>query len=154
MSLDLISTLVDEFSEGKDIFPVEVSITSGKILVTIDKPTGITIGECAALSRFLYQRLEESSIFDKHELEVGSPGMDQPLRVYKQYLRRIGSKIKVVTNTGEMLQGTLTSANENTFDILETITEKEGKKKIKKERLTTLVLSDIKETRLELKFNK
>jgi len=154
MSLDLISKLVDEFSEGKDIFPVEVKMTSGKILVAIDKPSGITIEECAALSRFLYKRLEESSIFDKHELEVGSPGMDQPLKVYKQYLRRIGRTIRVVTNTGDVLQGTLSSANENTFEIVETIVEKEGKKKIKKEKLTTLALSDIKETRLELKFNK
>lgn len=154
MRLDLISKLVDEFSEGKDIFPVEVKMTPGKILVAIDKPSGITIEECAALSRFLYQRLDESSIFDRHELEVGSPGMDQPLKVYKQYLRRIGRSIRVVTNTGEVLQGALSSANENTFEIVQTIVEKEGKKKIKREKITTLSFSDIKETRLELKFNK
>lgn len=154
MSLDLISKLVDEFSEGKDIFPVEVKMTPGKILVAIDKPSGITIEECAALSRFLYQRLDESSIFDRHELEVGSPGMDQPLKVYKQYLRKIGRSIRVVTNTGEVLQGALSSANENTFEIVQTIVEKEGKKKIKREKITTLSFSDIKETRLELKFNK
>jgi ribosome maturation factor RimP len=154
MHLESVQKLIGDFVKGTDIFLVEVKITLGKVLVTIDKPTGITIEECAALSRYLYQQLEGNSIFEKHELEVGSPGMEQPLKVFKQYLRRIGRNVKVVTIAGAVHGGILKHADENRLELLEIITEKEGKKKIKKELLTSLSFAEIKETRLELKFNK
>ncbi len=154
MSLEIINKLVGSFVEGKDIFPVEVKITPGKILVAIDKPTGITIEECAALSRFLYEEMEQSDIFEKHELEVGSPGMDQPLKVFKQYLRRIGRNVRVISNNGDIRSGVLQNATETSIDLFETLIERDGKKKVKREIITTLPLNEIKETRLELKFNK
>ncbi|MEZ5067982.1 MAG: hypothetical protein R2847_05590 [Bacteroidia bacterium] len=82
MDIGVINQHITDYIQDKDIFLVESKITPGKVLVSVDKTSGITIDECAALSRHLYQSLESTGIFEKHELEVGSPGMDQPLKVF------------------------------------------------------------------------
>lgn len=154
MSVELVTSLIEEKLQGSEIFPVDVKITPGKILVAIDKPTGITIEECTEVSRYLYEKLDSSGLLETHELEVGSPGMDQPLKVYKQYLRRIGRQVKVVTKTGSVHQGKLESASESGITVIESETVREGKKKVKKEETVVLAFDDIKETKLELSFNK
>jgi ribosome maturation factor RimP len=152
MSIDLINTLVRDFVSGKDLFAVETKITPGKILVAIDKPTGVTIEECVELNRFLYQHLEDSGLLEKHELEVGSPGMDQPLKVLQQYHRRIGRTIKITTTDGQTHTGLLQSANNEEVVILETVIEKIGKKKSINQQQTVIPFVLIKETKLEFKI--
>ncbi len=154
MDIEFIIRAIEGKIAGTEIFIVEVKIIPGKIVIALDKPTGITIEECAQISRYLYQILDDTSILETHELEVGSPGMDQPLKVIKQYLRRIGRQVRVVTKTGSVHQGKLESASEAGFSIFESTTMREGKKKIRKDEVVNFLFNDIKETRLELNFNK
>ena len=153
MSLELVTSLVEEKIQGTEIFAVDVKVTSGKILVALDKPTGITIEECAEVSRYLYDKLDAVGLLETHELEVGSPGMDQPLKVYKQYLRRIGRQVRVITKTGSVHQGRLDAADENGIALFESTTLREGKKKVRKEETINFSFAEIKETKLELNFN-
>ncbi len=154
MSAELITSLVNQKITGTEIFPVEIKITPGKIIVLLDKPTGVTINECADVSRFLYNNLDASGLLDTHELEVGSPGMDQPLKVLQQYQKRIGRQVKVVTKTGRVHTGRLDDANQNGFSIYETATVREGKTKVRKEETVNFLFTDVKETKLEINFNK
>src|SRR5262245_17225053 len=119
---ELIQLVTEKF-EGSDCFLVDIKIGPGKISVFVDKPAGITIGECADLNRFLRERFENSELFEKHELEVGSPGMDQPLKVLKQFQKRIGREMKVITTDGLQHSGILKNAGENGIDLAEIITE-------------------------------
>ena len=62
----------------------------------IDKPGGITIGDCETVSRYLSDRLDEvDMIEDAYVLEVSSPGLDRPLKKEKDYQRALGSGIDV-----------------------------------------------------------
>ena len=62
----------------------------------IDKPGGITIGDCETVSRYLSDRLdEEDFIPDAYVLEVSSPGLDRPLKKDKDYQKALGSEIDV-----------------------------------------------------------
>jgi ribosome maturation factor RimP len=149
-----IVQLAEEKINGSGSFLVEVKLSPNRIAVLVDKPEGIKIEECAELSRYLSDKLEESGLLDSRELEVGSPGMDQPLKVYKQYLRRIGKRVRVITTDGKIHNGVLQSANENEIILLESFTLKEEKNKIKKEEERKYLFSEIKETRIEFSFQK
>ena len=141
--------VIESKLSGTEQFLVDVKLSPGRLAVFIDKPSGITIEECTALNRFLINELEPSGFMDSHEIEVSSPGMDQPLKIYKQYQRRIGRNVKVIMPDGKLHKGKLLSANDNEFELLETIETKENKKKIKRESNIKLNYNQIKETKLE-----
>ena len=144
-----IIQLIEKKLSGTEQFLVDVKLSPGRLAAFIDKPSGITIEECSALSRFLINDLEPTGFLDSHEIEVSSPGIDQPLKNYKQYLRRIGKEIKVTTAEGKQHKGKLLSANENGFELLEIIQTKENKKKVQHQISHQLNYNQIKETKLE-----
>lgn len=66
--------------------------------VFIDKEGGVTLDDCAALSRELGTVLEvEDVIQAAYRLEVSSPGLDRPLKTQKDYERFVGSLVKIKT---------------------------------------------------------
>jgi ribosome maturation factor RimP len=64
----------------------------------IDKPGGVTLDDCAALSREFGSVLEiEDLIETSYRLEVSSPGIDRPLHRPEDYRRFAGERVKVKT---------------------------------------------------------
>ena len=64
--------------------------------IYIDKEGGVTIDDCAMVSRELGDLIDIKDII-QHEyiLEVSSPGVDRPLKKEKDFTRMINKKIKV-----------------------------------------------------------
>ncbi len=149
---EVLEKLVTEKAAGSDIFLVEVKVTPGKITVLIDKPNGINLGECLELNRELAKELEPAGMLDSHELEVSSPGMDQPLKVFQQYQRRVGREVKVTTRDGRQYEGKLVSALPEGIDLVKTTILKQNKKKEIREETIHLPFEIIKETKLILTF--
>lgn len=149
MDKSTIAGLVKQKLEGTDCFLVDVKYSSSRIAVFIDKPTGVTIGECTEVSRFLFSELDGKDILETHELEVGSPGMSEPLKVYQQYLRRINQKLIVIDNKGLVHKGVLKAADSNGFELSTSRMIKEGKKKIEIKEELTFNYTDVKEAKLD-----
>ena len=64
--------------------------------IFVDKPGGITLDECTALSEKLSLNLDVEDIFpQRYTLEVSSPGLDRPLISESDFKRKIGENIKV-----------------------------------------------------------
>lgn len=104
-----IDDVVSGFSaaSGLDVYLVEVVIRGGgrKIEVIADTDQGIGIGQCAALSRRIRERLESlegAPMFAEgdFELMVASPGIGEPIRVKRQYVRHTGRLIRVEYDDG------------------------------------------------------
>lgn len=148
MNKESIITLVNNKLVGTDLFLVDVKYSLQRIAVRIDKPTGVTIGECTALSRYLTEQLEPTDILNTHELEVGSPGMSEPLLVFQQYLRRLNKPVNIIDLQGKQYTGTLVEANPNSFTIQVAHTTKEGKKRVEVLQPLTFKYTDIKEAKL------
>lgn len=96
-------------------FIVDVIVSSkrgpAKVLVILDGDQGVGIEHCAVLSRELSKTLDEVSYLDEaYTLEVTTPGLDQPLKLYRQYAKNVGRKLKVKTKE-TTLEGTLTGTN-------------------------------------------
>lgn len=66
----------------------------GLLRVTIDKEGGVTIDDCEQVSRLL-SRIFEVEDIDYNRLEVGSPGVDRPLRSIAEFKRFIGQRVQV-----------------------------------------------------------
>jgi ribosome maturation factor RimP len=147
-----VEGIVNEWIKGGECFLVEVKTSPSRVAVAIDKPAGVSLQECASLSRTITDTLDPEGVWESHELEVSSPGMDQPLKVYQQYLRRIGREVRVITREGREHKGKLQSANETGFELLEITSRKENKKKVETETLHRFTYDQIKETKLILSF--
>ena len=72
---------------------------SGWVLrLTIDKPDGVNLDDCAVASRELSQLLDIEDFIDQaYNLEVSSPGLDRPLKSMADFHRFIGRKAKIKT---------------------------------------------------------
>lgn len=72
---------IDYLSQGKQ----------SRLVIYIDHPDGITVDNCASVSRQVGAVLDvEDPITGQFQLEVSSPGMDRPLFTLDQYERYIG----------------------------------------------------------------
>jgi len=143
---------VEGFLAGSECFLVDVKLSPSKLAVFIDKPQGVTLDECSALTRQLLQYFEPSGFLEKHEVEVGSPGMDAPLMVPQQYKRRIGRELKVIGKDGRETKGVLEEVLDDGIIVKATITRKEAKKKIVTEELHRIPFHEIKEAKLVINF--
>lgn len=143
---------IDQKIAGTDLFLVEVKASPSKIIVLIDKPAGITISECTALSRHLHEVLDNSGIFEKHELEVSSPGMEEPMKVLNQYQKRIGREVRVLTTTGIVKNGILKAASTEGVELEERIERKIDKKKTIETNHLQIPFTQIKEARVIFSF--
>jgi len=64
----------------------------GLIRIFIDKPEGITIDDCVAVSNHLSHLFTVENI-DYDRLEVSSPGLDRPLVKPQDYVRFAGEQV-------------------------------------------------------------
>ena len=77
----------------------------------MDRPGGITVDECAKISRFVNAQLDRE--VEDYSLEVSSPGLSAPFKVKQQYEKNIGRTIEVRLVDGERLEGKLEHVHEN-----------------------------------------
>lgn len=133
------------------VFLVEVRIKpTNNVKVFIDGDQGVSIEKLVQYNRRLYRQLEEESLFPGGDfsLEVSSPGLDEPLKLYRQYLKNIGRSVEVIETTGERKEGKLISANEQEI-VVETVT---GKGKKIETVQHTISFDNIKTTKVQIKF--
>ena len=64
----------------------------------IDKPGGIGVNDCEAVSRRLSDILDEKDyIEDSYIFEVSSPGLGRPLKKERDYVRSMGKELEIRT---------------------------------------------------------
>lgn len=80
-------------SLGYELVDLEMS-RSGLARVFIDKQGGVTVEDCAAVSRHL-TRVFAVEGFDYERLEVSSPGLDRPLKRIEDFERFAGRDASV-----------------------------------------------------------
>lgn len=101
-----------------------------KVSVILDGDAGITIDHCSELSRALSEDLDNLDLIkENYMLEVGTPGLDQPLKLKRQFAKNTGRGLKVVRKDKTTLHGTLTSTNETGISLNAEIKLK-GKNKV------------------------
>jgi ribosome maturation factor RimP len=85
--------------EGIEIVEIDLKGTGRHqvLLVVIDKPDGVTHGDCELVSHRVGEILDaDDTIHSTYSLEVSSPGVERKLRNWKDWVRFVGEKAKVV----------------------------------------------------------
>ncbi len=145
---DFIITQIDN---SEAVFLVEVKIIPGNnIKVFLDSDNGITIEKCIKLNRALYNHIEESALFTDGDfsLEVSSPGVDEPLKLYRQYKKNIGRTVEVMMNDGSKKEGKLISVNDDEI----TIEEKQANKNKAIIKTANILFNQVKHTKVLVTF--
>jgi ribosome maturation factor RimP len=132
-------------------FLVEVWIKpTNNIKIYIDGDEGVNLGQLIEYNRKLYRQLEDSGAYPdgNFSLEVSSPGLDEPLKLFRQYKKNIGRYVDVTLVDLVKKEGKLIAATEEGITI-ETETGKGKKKEVKQE---TIPFDQIKTTKIQIKF--
>ena len=150
--LNTIAQKVNGLLEGSPShFLVDIRIKpTNNIKVFIDGDEGMPLSTLIDYNRKLYKILEESGLFpsDDFSLEVSSPGLDEPLKMHRQYKKNAGRYVHITKTDSGLLEGKLIDATEDGV-IVETETGKGKKKEIKQQ---TVLFTDIKTTKIQVKF--
>jgi ribosome maturation factor RimP len=150
---DVIRDIVTSFIGGSSVFIVDIEIDySGKILVEVDRPEGITVEDCAGISRAIEAGLDRET--EDYELEVSSPGLTEPFKVPQQYLKNFGRTVEVVKKDGEKISGILRSADDEgiMLEVRTRIRESKQKRAKNVTQSRELKFTDIKTTKVTITF--
>lgn len=120
-----IFALTQEALAGTELELVDVErAPMGLLRVTIDRPGGVRIEDCEQVSRQL-SRVYEVENIDYRRLEVGSPGIDRPLKTEADFIRfadmRIELRLREALDNRKVFVGVLRAPeNAATSDTTET----------------------------------
>lgn len=142
---------------GSAFFVVDVLLaglkTKPKLTVWLDGDAGVSIDTCAKISRKLGNWIDENELIpDAYTLEVSSPGIDQPLKLLRQYPQHIGRKLKITTRNGNNLTGKLASVTSGGF-VLNEETDKKNKKKEATPMPVEITFADVEKAVVLVSFN-
>jgi ribosome maturation factor RimP len=135
----------------KDLFVVEVRIKpTNNIKIYIDGDQGVSVDKLVSYNRKLYRQLEEEGLFPNGDfsLELSSPGLDEPLKLHRQYVKNIGRPVEVTLVDGAKKEGVLQVVG----DTQNELTETKGKGKKMETHTHVIAFSEIKATKIQIKF--
>ena len=153
---------------GRKFFLVDIHIKGSspvsKVEVLADTDTGISIAECLLVNRCLRSAVEADEEISglvgvDYELTVSSPGIGEPIKHMRQYIRHVGHLLRVQYTDGDNavyeVSGRLLRAEvldvSSPFIVLEPVTAKKGKESISLEPIR-LELCSIKRAVVEVEF--
>ena len=125
-----VKTLVEEkIADRPELFLVAIKmLPNNKLIIHVDGDEGISIQDCAAISRHVGFHLEEENTIEKaYNLEVSSPGVGEPLLLTRQYHKNIGRELSIKLSEGVVKEGKLIAVTDDAILIEEKVKEK-GKK--------------------------
>ncbi|MFZ1372161.1 MAG: ribosome maturation factor [Ferruginibacter sp.] len=134
-----------------DIFLVSIKIKpTNNFKIYLDADSGLGIEKCIKINRALYKIMEEMGMYPDGDfsLEVSSPGLDEPLKLLRQYKKNTGREVEVITNDDVKKEGRLTEVTEEKITI--EYTEGKGKKAVVKK--DDIFFNDIKQTKVQIRF--
>lgn len=138
--------------EGEGLSLVDIEYTrerSGWVLrVLIDRKEGITLDDCARVSREFGQLLDvEDIIPTSYRLEVSSPGLDRPLKKEEDFVKYSGRRVRIKTKDQ-------VSGRRNFKGALLDCTEGKIMVKVDGSEVFTIPLSSILKANLEVEVNR
>lgn len=134
-----------------DIFLVSIKVKpTNNYKIYLDADGGLGIEKCIKINRALYKIMEEMGMYPDGDfsLEVSSPGIDEPLKLLRQYKKNIGRTVEAITNDEAIKEGLLKEVTDEAITIEHT--EGKGKKAVVVN--TIISFADIKQTKVLIKF--
>jgi ribosome maturation factor RimP len=145
--------LVADKIKGTEYYILDVEIKPGNdIRVELESSGPVAISDCVEISRQIESNLNRDE--EDFALQVSSPGIDKPLRDYRQYIKNVGRTLQIKLADGVEVEGELKAADENGIKLLSRRKERvEGKKKRRLvEEELELAYPEIKRAKVKIQF--
>ncbi len=134
---------------GLEMVDIEFQFERGRwiLRVFMDRQGGVTVDDCADVSRELGDLIEAENITDyPHALEISSPGLNRPLKKESDFMRSIGKMVKLKMsrpiNRRRNFTGRLANVREGMISLL-----------VDDNNLVELPLKEIDKARLRYEFD-
>ena len=130
MNASIIIDAINDEIVARGCFIVDVSVSKDNdIVLTVEKEEGvIELEDCVSLSRFFETKFDREA--EDYALTVSSAGLDQPFKVFRQFVKAIGTKVEASLKGGRKLVAILEAADEESITLKYSAKESvEGKKK-------------------------
>ena len=119
---DRVRELIEPLVADADLDLYDLDLAGGVLSVLVDAPDGADINAISRLARTISRALDEHDpIQGSYALEVGSPGLERPLRTPAHYAGAVGTTVKVKTRPGtegdRRVEGTVAAADATTVTI-------------------------------------
>ncbi len=155
MDLNKIQDLIENaVNNQSDLYLLDYNISDGNnIKIVIDGDRPINIDDCKNVNRTIEQNLEDLDI--DASVQVTSPGVDEPLKVKRQYFKNIGRKLSVKTES-QTYKANLDSVTDEGVSLKWKSREKKsnGKGKVTVNKNITIAFDEIKQAIVMINFNK
>lgn len=155
MNKQTIQEFVEHWLEENHpaVFPVDIKISAANdIEIDVAAPDGVDIDTCVELSKAFEEAFDREA--EDYSLQVGSAGITEPFKVWRQYDMNIGNEVEVLASDGKKYRGVLDAVGENSFTVLvPTKIKEEGSKKARIEDVPmTFEMDKVKYTKYMLNF--
>lgn len=119
---DTLTHLILPLLNRRDVELVELAVSGSHrrqiVRIFVDSPDGITVDECAALSRDIADILDTRDPIDgTYLLEVSSPGLTRPLKTDQDFERVVGKALRLVADGLGVAVGTLLQVKADHLDV-------------------------------------
>ena len=142
MTKEQIIAAVQTAMAERGCFLVEVTLSAANdIEIVLEKEEGIVDwDDCAAIDKVMHETFDQD--VEDYALTVSSAGLDRPFKVYRQFLKAVGSQVDVKFKGGRRLVATLKAATEDSVTLqyaaLEAVEGKKKKEKVEHEEVYPL----------------
>ena len=100
----------------KSLFLVELAFSSkNDIKVLLDGDEGVTLRDCTSINSEIKKKLNQDET--NYSVEIGSCGIDYPLKMIRQFKKNISRKIEIIDLDDRKHTGTLAKVSKASFEI-------------------------------------
>ena len=130
MNASVIIDAINDEIVARGCFIVDIFVSKDNdIVLTIESEEGVVeLDDCVSLSRFFETKFDRE--VEDYSLTVSSAGLDQPFKVFRQFVKAVGTKVEVMLKGGKKMVAVLEAADEESITLKYVAKEAvEGKKK-------------------------
>ena len=110
---NILSEILENY---KSLFLIELTFSSNNdVKVFLDGDKGVTLKDCASINSDIKKKINQDEI--NYSVEIGSCGIDFPLKLVRQFKKNIFRKIEIIDLDGLKHVGTLTKVSKTSFEI-------------------------------------
>ena len=123
--------LIEILENYKSLFLTELLFRKNNdVKVFLDGDNGVTLKDCSSINSEIKKKLNQDEI--NYSVEIGSCGVDSPLKSVRQFKKNISRKIEITDLNDRRYSGVLTKVSNSSFEInwKERQLKKKGKGKV------------------------
>ena len=117
MNASVIIDAINDEIVARGCFIVDVSVSKDNdIILTIESEEGtIELDDCVSLSRYFETKFDRE--VEDYSLTVSSAGLDQPCKVFRQFVKAVGTKVEVLLKGGKKMVAVLEAADQESITL-------------------------------------